>query len=259
MITILIVNYNSSDFIFLNVHALNKLGSNKYQILIVDNGSNTIDKFKLYAYLWRFDNVTIYSRKQTKAGSFGHAEALDELVRRVNTKYFMVLDADVCILSQDWDKRFLRYISSTCKACGTQAPGNKDKDFPLMFAALYETSVFKKLECTFSPLANGDEILLDTGCQIKYQYMSAGYTGKVFNELNTRSCRSTPYKNIICTVYYDQDFLVASHFGRGSTSGSAKIKSNNIKNKVFNKIYAKMSGMAQKYVWILRSYHLLKK
>ena len=45
MISVLIVNYNSSDFLELNLYALARLTKNKYQVFILDNNSFELKGF----------------------------------------------------------------------------------------------------------------------------------------------------------------------------------------------------------------------
>lgn len=67
-------------------------------------------------------------------GSMAHGTALNALAKKVNTPYFSILDADATWLKKNWDQILIEEINNRVKVIGTQASGNKPKDFPLMFS-----------------------------------------------------------------------------------------------------------------------------
>ena len=63
-ISILIVNYNSSDFIELSLFALSKLTKNSYQVFIVDNGSEMRDYKNLLKISQNYEDVFVERREK---------------------------------------------------------------------------------------------------------------------------------------------------------------------------------------------------
>ena len=108
VLTILSVNYNTSDFIECMLYCLHKITHNPFKILIVDNFYSGEERLKLKKICSNYDNVETFFRKQSQSGSIGHGEALDILTEKVDTSYFAILDADATFLLK---KRFLIKIS----------------------------------------------------------------------------------------------------------------------------------------------------
>src|SRR4051812_43754525 len=103
-LTILMVNYNSHEFILLNLKAISRLTKNTWQVFVCDNGSSEADFRRLRYACSAFPNVTLISRIQTARGSQGHGEALNLLTRFINTPYAAILDADCIPLKMHWDQ-----------------------------------------------------------------------------------------------------------------------------------------------------------
>ena len=225
LLTCLIVNYNTSEFVNLTLEALAKLTRFQFKIIICDNGSKPNDLKKLKNYIHEKENITLIVRKQTIPGSIGHGEALDILVELVETPFFVTFDADATILKKDWDEILLSYISKEVKAVGTPPVTNNKKkptDFPLAFVALYCTKTYKSLGCRFLPDKQDYLKGKDTGYMIRERFHAAGFKGHVLTDRNTRFFKGGPFSSILCAEYYDGKDLFACHFGRGSSLGNAK-------------------------------------
>ena len=141
IITILIVNFNSADFINLSLYSLKKLTKNPYKVFIVDSGSEINDFRKLKKYLKQYEDVYIDRWETNLRGSVAHGTALNYLVNKVDTDFFSILDADATWLKKDWDEILINRMTDSKVAIGTQAPLAKPQDFPLMFAILFKISV----------------------------------------------------------------------------------------------------------------------
>lgn len=233
--SILIVNYNSSDFIELSLYALKKLSRYPYKVLIGDNNSEKRDYENLISFSKKYDNIDIEKYETKLTGSIAHGTALNKLIHKVNTPYFSVLDADATWLVNGWDELLINELNEKVKAVGTQAPLKKAQNFPLMFAILFETETFRKLDIDFRPKKGNHR--LDTGWELSEKYLNAGFTGKNLEYLNTRTYKKGPFQNIIAGEYYlNQNYntIIASHFGRGSSLGKAKY------NKSYKKIIYKI-------------------
>ena len=221
---ILIVNYDSSDFVELSLYALEKLTKNPYTVFILDNDSKVNDYRNLKRICSKYSNVFLERKETSLRGSRAHGTALNYLVGKVDTPYFSILDADATWLIKGWDEILISKINDKVKVIGTQAAGNKPKDFPLMFAIFFETETFKRLRIDFIPRDISSQ--LDTGWEIRQKYMNKGFKGEVLNLRITRTYKCGPLKEVICSEYYLEgvNHIFASHFGRGSTLGEYKYK-----------------------------------
>jgi hypothetical protein len=263
-ITILTVNYKTADFIDLMLHAFEKLTKNPYKVIICDNYTSDKEVENIGNVAKKYTNTEVIYRKQTQFGSVGHAEAMDILVSKVDTPYFVTMDADCTFLLKNWDETLISKIDDKVKVIGTTIPegpnNTKPMDFPLVFAVLFETKTFKELNPSFLPGKNNITKFQDTGWEIREKYLSNGYKGKVFDGINTRFKKNTPYKNMLCAVYYIEDKIIASHFSRGSSDGVHKYNNKWYLNiPIFSKVSKKIIGIKERKQWIKVSNNLVKK
>lgn len=264
LITILTVNYKTADFIDLMLYSFKKLTKNSYKVLICDNYTSDKEVVKLAKVAQKYDNVEVIFRKQTQFGSMGHAEALDLLVSKVQTPYFAIMDSDCVFLIKDWDTVLLSYLDEKTKVIGTTLHKTneflKPLDFPLVFAALYETRTFKELNPSFMPGNIKEDKSKDTGWQIRDSYLNNGYEAKVFDTVNTKFFSDTPFGELYCSVYYLENELIASHFGRGSSGGVAKY--NNkwwFKIPILSRFIRRYIGLNEMKEWMKICYHIIYK
>ncbi len=222
LLTVLIVNFNSSEFIEVSLYALEKLTKNPYMVFVLDNGSKVCDYRNLKRICSKYGNVFLERKETSLRGGIAHGTALNYLVEKVDTPYFSILDADATWSIKGWDEILISKINDKAKIIGTQAAGNKPKDFPLMFAIFFETETFKRLGIDFIPRDISSQ--LDTGWEIRQKYMNKGFKGEVLNLRATRTYKGGPLKEVICAEYYLEGIShnIASHFGMGSTSGAHK-------------------------------------
>lgn len=251
IITILCVNYNTSDFIEVMLEAFEKLTASSYKVIIVDNGSNKRHLKQLVKVAQQHKNLQIIFRKQSVPGSIGHGEAMDLMVNLVDTPYFVTMDADASFLTKNWDLKLMDRLNETTKVIGTQAPGQKPKDFPLMFSVLYESDAFVRSGASFLPNIKENK-LLDTGWEVREKFHNAGFHGEVLKFENTRVYRHGPYSRITAAEFYmDGDpNIFASHFGRGSSGGLSKIKTWWRPIPVIGSIVARIIAFWERRTWI---------
>lgn len=262
LITILTVNYKTSDFLELMLYSFSKLTHNYYKVLICDNYSTDKEIIKLSKISQKYENIEIVFRQQTSFGSIGHAEAMDILVSMVTTPYFVTMDSDALFLTKDWDKKILNKMVGKIKVIGTALPqttkSTKPIDFPLVFAVFYETETFKELNPSFMPGNLVKDKSKDTGWEIRDKYIKNNIENITFNSINTRFNNTTPFKNLLCALYYLDDELIVSHFGRGSSGGVNKY--NNkwwLKIPFISKILKKYIGLKEKKEWIKICYQII--
>ncbi len=230
-LTIVSVNFNSSEFILESLRAIEHLTLSKWKMVICDNGSAHEDFVRLRNGVTRYQNVTLLARTQTEFGSSGHGEALNLLVRFIDTRYGAILDADCLPLMFGWDTFLIGKIDAEVKIAGTpvahNTPGDskRDRSFPLMFLCLFDATAVKIGDIDFRPgnIAKGE----DTGWRMREIIERQGYKGYCLFGQNTRSYNKGPLAATICDEYYPDeacDQLVCAHFGRGSNPRSGKYK-----------------------------------
>jgi len=264
LITVVSANYNDSIFKELMLYAFNKLTFNTFRVIFCDNGSNYKNIEILRKLDNNYDNLTVIYQNQSKAGSHGHGEALDKMIHMVDTEYTVVMDSDCTFLMKNWDEYILNEIDEKIKIIGTSSPPDRagirigGGDFPLPFATLFETAIYKSLNISCKPgdVINGE----DTCWEWKTKYNKNGYLGKTFITKNTRDYKDGPFGALtgIEEYYTDNGKLIASHFGRGSSGGLAKYTSKADKKyyRLMNafpyleNIYAKYRGEKEMQLWI---------
>ena len=224
-ITICIVNFNSSEFVLNTLYCLDKITKNSYNVIIRDNNSRLQDFLNLKNFVEDRFNVDLYRVENFNyIGSIAHGLAINDLLKKINSKYGVILDADCTFLIKNWDEILINEINDEYPIIGTQAPSLSDKpqDFPLMFAILFDVEIMKQLSIDFMP--KNIEEFQDTGYELRKKYLENGYKSKLITDRNTRVYKRGPFKNLICAEYYLNGFnsIFASHFGRGSTLGSSK-------------------------------------
>ncbi|MFX0186792.1 MAG: glycosyltransferase [Candidatus Hodarchaeota archaeon] len=228
VITICIVNYNSSDFILNTLYCLEKITKNNYKVIIRDNNSKLKDFLNLKNNIKRYSNVELYRVEEfSYKGSIAHGIAVNDLINKINTKYGVILDADCTFLYNNWDEILINEINEKQPLIGV--PGSEElgstrqSNFPILICVLFITEILKKLQIDFRPKEKGEK-LIDTGHELAIKFIEAGYKGKTLERRSTRVYKSGPFRKFICAEFYLNGHrnIFGSHFGRGSTLGAAK-------------------------------------
>lgn len=263
-ITMAIVNYNTSAFVEISLFALIRLTKNRYKVIICDNGSSYLDQRKLKRIASKHNNVELFFRRQSGLGSIGHGEALNILIGKIDTPFGAILDADATFLKKEWDELFINQLDDKVKIIGAPPPKNpiKPVDFPLIYAVLFDTKVFKSLKIDMRP--KNPKIGQDVGWEMREKFTKEGYEGKILEVRSTREYKEGPFRNVICNEYYLQgyDGIFACHFGRGATLGAAKYyKGRNRLLSVpwINHIAKKMKGYKEKKEWLAECKKIIAK
>jgi glycosyltransferase involved in cell wall biosynthesis len=254
LITVVTVNYNTSDFVEVSLQALARLTRNSYQVIICDNGSSWLDKRKLRQLASSYKNVSLLFRKQTAYGSMGHGEALNILVDQIDAQYGVIIDADATFLKRDWDEILINQLDDRVKIIGATIPPNtiRPSDFPLIYAVLFDTQVFKSLKIDMRP--RDPQIGQDVGWEMRDKFLEAGYGAKVLEAKNTRVYKEGPFGSLLCEEHYLEgyDDIFVSHFGRGAGGGVPKYKelSKLLRLPGINKVAARVKGNQEKRRWL---------
>jgi glycosyltransferase involved in cell wall biosynthesis len=221
-ITILIVNYNTADFIQNTLELLPKITANNYQVHILDNGSRLDDFHKLEAVVLGHPEAILERKETNLRGSLAHGTAINYLASKVETPYFCILDSDALWLKKKWDEILIDQLDEKIKIVGTQASGlDRQKDFPSVYASLLETKTFKELgiDCRPKDITLGQ----DTGFEMREKYHAAGYEGLIM----IGKYKNGPFARLTSVAEYylgDDSQIMAVHFGRGSNLGTQKYK-----------------------------------
>ncbi len=265
LITIVITNFKSAEFILLSLQCLEILTKNAYKVLIRDNNSPIKDHLKLKKNILNYDNVELYRVEDVaELGSFAHGESLDDLVPRINTKYGVILDSDCVFLHPDWDEILISRLNDEYPIIGTQHISWDERftlgnDFPLMHAILFKNDIMQQLKIKFLPKGDiGDQLnFKDTGHELEEKYKANGYKGKLIAMKNTRTYKEGPFQKLVGVGEYYLDGynkIFASHFGRGSTLGMAKYykgwKKKIYRIPIIGSFLLKSKGKKEKRKWI---------
>jgi glycosyltransferase involved in cell wall biosynthesis len=261
LLTVIIVNYNTSDFIGMSLFALTKLTKNAHKVLICDNGSRYLDKRKLKKIVSRCGNVELFFRKQSTSGSMGHGEALNLLIEKIDTPYGVILDADATFLKNEWDNILINQFNNKVKIIGCPPVKNpiKPSDFPSVYATLFDTEAFKSLKIDMRP--KDYKAGLDTAWEMREKFLENRYRCKVLEARNTREYKEGPFRDLICTEYYleGRDEVFACHFGRGATLGAAKYYKGNKVLKLVALPLIKIKGYKEKKTWLDTCKNIIEK
>ena len=238
-----------------------KMKKNSYKVFINDNGSSAAEIAALKKLEKKHENIIINYRI-SHAGSRAHAEALDILISMADTPYAVVLDSDCTFLRKHWDKLMLSCIDEKTKIVGAATPVQRagkrigGGSFPLSFAVLFETHIYKELDISCLPgdITKGE----DTCWQWEHKFINAGYRGHSFIAHNTRDYKNGLFKDFVGVeeYYYNEDTLLAAHFGRGSSLGGAKYLKW-LRIPFISKLVKQHIGKWDKRRWIARCYDII--
>ncbi|MCO4782082.1 MAG: glycosyltransferase [Candidatus Cloacimonetes bacterium] len=253
-LSILITNYNTLDFVELTLDILPKITSMPYKVLINDNGSKDAEIQRLKKLETNNENIFVNFRKTDKIGSYAHGEALDILIDKVVTPYFVVLDSDCTVLLPNWDQYLISRIQNDVKCVGSPVYkiDMEDTDkFPHQFLVMHETKTYKNLKISCSPKEPISQF--DTCWEWAVKYKESQFNGETLPLVNTRFVQDTPFKDVICIVYYTIDKqIIGSHFGRGSTGGNQKYLNKNWIYRLpkIGHYFLKRLAKKEKHQWI---------
>lgn len=266
LLTIVLTNYNTVDFIELLLYALSKLTRHPYQVLINDNGSTQEQKLRLLALMARYPACLLHCRdSKGESGSLAHGRALDLLMTYVQTPYAVVFDSDAVVLKRHWDAWILDQLVGKVKMAGTPLgerwAGGKPTDWPLPFLAGLEMETFRQLGVSWQPILDEQSrprvtagVVQDTAWELRPEYQKHGWQARLLFPQNTRYWQRGPFRTLVGVeeYYTDKDCndLFASHFGRGHSRGQAKYKEWQYRVPVVGTFLAHRAGERDIRAWI---------
>lgn len=242
MISIVTVNYNTSDFIKLLLNNLQKLTLNPHQVIIADNWSKTNDYHRLKQFVQPYPNIQTYKSSFKLRGSLAHGAALNELISKVTTPYCLITDSDCAPIQKEWDQfliKSLNFTNSSLIGSATPEWSHKPKDFPAPFFLFFKTNDIKNLIIDFRP--QNIELDQDTGWQLREKLIAQQIP---FQQLATKN----DIAFVRSDLFYLADQPIAAHFGRGASLGGLKYKTGNL--PLISKFYRLYLGKKEKKKWL---------
>lgn len=142
MISIVVVNWNSYDWLDLLLESLERFTTTKYNVIVVDNSLNP-------------KTITRSHVQQIVTGeNIGHGAGLNLGASKAENLYTMFLDVDSHILCHNWDTYFLRFMKTHDLLAGK---GVKVK--PIRPACMFmKTEIAKKYDWQATPGYKGHRI-----------------------------------------------------------------------------------------------------
>jgi hypothetical protein len=214
----------SDKFDYRFVIGINKAGVDINKII------GRIDKNK-------FSFVEEISSEQS---SKGHAHCLNLIVRNMTTKYGFLIDADVAMLSKNWDIALTNELTDKVVMIGSEYYKTDGKMVrrPNVITCAIDVEVFHKLNLNFMPsmktieidqelssvygVEPGSKIFMDTGCEIIEKIIKNGYYTKVLNIVSpryteTQSALKVLKKSGRGEEYHLEGMPISTHIGRSLT------------------------------------------
>ena len=220
---------------------------------------------KDYRRLLEEKDVDVIFRLQSASGSIAHAEALDILIEKVNTKYTVIMDSDCVLLMRGWDKYMINQMKNKIQIVGSAEIEDVNVNrlgtsFVLPFLCMFNTKTYKSLNISCLPgdIKNGQDVCWEW----EKKYKEKNFGCSKFIGKSTRRNNKIEFSDLVGVEnYYTKDNkIIASHFGRGSSLGFAKYKSWYFKtipylSKILNNFY----GQSQINKWIFKSKKIIEK
>jgi hypothetical protein len=140
---------------------------------------------------------------QPGPGDLTHAEVLKRAMRHIESDFTLLCDADVAVLSKNWDDICVQEIEGNVAAMGFQIPDNRCKIFPCVRFIMFDSNKLKECNPEFEPILTrgkrahpikkhleadlaevmgfsvGAAIYADTGWKMPAAFYSKGYEGIV--------------------------------------------------------------------------------
>lgn len=242
---------------------LKKLTRNPFAVLINDNGSRQSEIRRLEKLAQGQEDIWLnFQKPDHPMPSYCHGLALDLLINKTTTPYAVILDSDCVFLLKDWDELLIAQLNDKVKIVGATSPVNRAGNrvgggtFPLCFAVLFETAAYRKtgISCTPGDITKGE----DTCFQWPAAFKKNGYEAKIFETRNTRDFPDGPFGHLTgIEEYYFNGKIIASHFGRGSSGGSAKYWQS-FKWPVVSRYLKQVLGEREKRLWMKKCWDITK-
>ncbi len=100
-----------------------KITRNGYKVIIRENSSQINEFKKLQKDLLKYLNVKLYRVENFHyRGNKIHKIAINDLIRQIDTRYGVILDADCIFLYKNWDQILINELNEKVSIIGSQAP-----------------------------------------------------------------------------------------------------------------------------------------
>ncbi len=202
LVTLLISSTNIRDPIELCIKSIFKHTKVPFELIVLDSSDN----YKRIKFLEKLHHSGKIKLLKETEKLLKHDQALNKMLKYVNTKYFVTLDSDIEILKEGWLSLMLKNIENTnadlicAKEFQVSKEITEDQEYSapdnLKFAiwmTLYRTQPVKKMKDPFkyrkevvgkTPEGRKKIICYDTGIELFYKLRQRRKTREV-NELNS--------------------------------------------------------------------------
>jgi len=193
-LTVGVVNWHSARFIrFLERSMRAKAASANYRFLVCNTGGDV-------SGLADIPNLTIFEADMGRlVGSDAHGTAMNALAERLSTEYAVLLDPDMAVLADDWDRLCIDELHGDCLAIGApydrRVGSMRYQNFPALFFFLFKVAPFRAMRIDMRPDISGlwartrfragralglSPESRDTGFRLPREFARHGWTGKAF-------------------------------------------------------------------------------
>ena len=193
-LTICSVSFNSKTCLNLNWSLTTHLNSEKGIKWLVAENSDVTSKERIssedkkFTVIEGFPAEKVFSDHPEIRVSYHHALALNELLKRVETRYVLFLDPDFFILRRNWVRDVIKHMGAhnisffgACYSPGRHIPTRWYRYFPCVWCLFMDLKYVSKIDLDFTPEIFEAENLRRQGWKdllisVKNQTKSSGLT-----------------------------------------------------------------------------------
>jgi len=241
-----------------------------FELIIVDN-SNPNQKKELESltapYQAKYKNIKlIYHSPKFKKASEQHAEGLNIIKDKANSKYLLVQDPDFFYVQKNYLNLFEKYLLKGNISIGAPYPslvGNGAGDFPCAFGCAMPTSIFENKEIDFLADASrweeslkrfpGKDFSFDVGYKIREKHSNEPYISFSQEKIGylAEILGSHSYE-VITREYFFNNKTIAFHLFRGNFTGEVTKNQEDPKKDIEDRLYKTRNSYGKLF------YHYIK-
>ena len=209
-----------------------------YEILIGINKAG-VDKSIITSGIDDF-KIKFFERHTDFLSSQGHADCLNLLLDNMTSKWGVFLDADVAMLSKNWETNLIEQLDKQVVMIGSEYHKSDGKivDRPNVITCAFDVEVFKMIEADFMPSMKsididennknifrkeiGEKVFLDTGCDLIQNLVEKGFETKTLKIVSPRYVETHKDLKVLSPrqrgeEYHLNKIPISTHIGRSLT------------------------------------------
>ncbi len=238
---------NSEHYTNYLISSIEKTKSNETDIEIIISINhrnvdiNFLNNIKTSIPIKIFTNYSFFGNKD----SFQHGKNIDYLISKFDSKFGAIMDSDVVLLKNNWDKILLDKLNKDVVIIGTPYKQFHYLKFPNAIFCIFKTDIIKNLKIKFKPtkrhlynfipfipskvsirkvsLKNkkffsnkvNEKILFDVGYQLPLKIKKNNLDGISFDFIDSTSNKAK-LKTLKGEEYHFEDEIILSHLGRST-------------------------------------------